>query len=103
MLLPEFPLRARVLAALNLSDAVAGIQEYFGELLYSFCPEVVYVHVENGDIRILIEQCLSPASKGKVWVCIRTGERDSGDAESGGTSEFFGIYDFSASVHGGSV
>lgn len=65
VLLPEFPLRARVLAALNLSDAVAGIQEYFGELLYSFCPEVVYVHVENGDIRILIEQCLSPASKGK--------------------------------------
>ena len=27
VLLPEFPLRARVLAALNLSDAVAGIQE----------------------------------------------------------------------------
>lgn len=65
VLLPEFPLRARVLAALNLSDLTVGIWKYFGRLLQSFGPEAVYVHMESGDIRVLIERCLSPAGRGK--------------------------------------
>lgn len=63
--MPEFPLRARVLAALNLSDTMVGIQEELGGLLYSMSPEAVYINIESGEVRILIERCLDPAFRGK--------------------------------------
>ncbi len=63
--LQQFPLRARILAALNLSDAFASIKEYFFGILYSLCMEDIYVNIENGEIKILLERCLSPAFQGK--------------------------------------
>lgn len=62
VLLPEFPLRARVLAALNLADTMVGIQDKFEGLLYSMRPGAVYVNLETGETKILIERCMDFAS-----------------------------------------
>ena len=53
----NFPFHARVLSAMNLTDTIKGIWEQFQGLVYYLGPEAVFVHVETGDIKVVVDRC----------------------------------------------
>ncbi len=63
--LSNFSLHARIMSVLNLSDAIRGINEFFRGLVYYIGPQAVFVNIETGDVKILIEKCIDADLRGK--------------------------------------
>ena len=54
-----FSIYSRIIAATNLVEALAGIQDRTGKNIMSIHPEDIYIYTDNGDIYIWIEQWLN--------------------------------------------
>lgn len=53
-----FSLNMRVNAAINLSEIIKTVADYFDGLIFSLYPEDIFVNPENGSVKLLIERCL---------------------------------------------
>lgn len=53
----DFPLQARVMAALNLAEALEEKKDCYAECLVHLSTEAVSVNIENGDVEIDVEKC----------------------------------------------
>ena len=60
----KFPFHSRIVAAVNMAEAIAMLRVYFKDYLERLIPEAFYVNVENGDIKVIIDRLMSSDNLG---------------------------------------